>query len=111
MTGTKGIIIDPWCLPYADRATPGALLRAPRFLPCQTQWQKHLDKSADQSRRVVIQEMISETILAAPHAAYTKAACSGSPLRAAQPKGCPPGGRCLDKVLILFCQPGFSVDP
>ena len=94
MTGTKGIIIDPWCPTFVDRTTPGALLRALRFAPSQAQWQKHLDKSADQSRRVVIQEMLSETILAAPHAAYTKAACSGSPLRAAQPKGCPPGGRC-----------------
>ena len=32
--------------------------------------------------------------LPAPHAANTPAVCSGSPLRAAQPKGCPPGGRC-----------------
>ena len=32
--------------------------------------------------------------LTAPHTANTPAACSGSPLRAAQPKGCPPGGRC-----------------
>ena len=30
----------------------------------------------------------------APHAANTTAACSRSPLRAAQPKGYPPGGRC-----------------
>ena len=35
MTGTKGIIIDPWCPPYVDRATPGAHLRAPRFVPAQ----------------------------------------------------------------------------
>ena len=94
MTGTKGIIIDPWCPTFVDRTTPGALLRALRFAPSQTQWQKHLDKSADQSRRVAIQEMLSETILAAPHTANTPAACSGSLLRAAQPKVCPPGGRC-----------------
>ena len=32
MTGTKGIIIDPWCPTFVDRATPGALLRALRFV-------------------------------------------------------------------------------
>ena len=96
MTGTKGIIIDPWCPTFVDRCTPGAQFRALRFVRCQTQWQKPLDKSADQLRRVVIQEMLSETILAAPHAANTEAACSSSPVRAAQPKGRPPGGRCLE---------------
>ena len=38
----------------------------------------------------------------APHAAITRAACSGSPLRAAQPKGCPPGDRCC-----LFAVPNL----
>ena len=33
MTGTKGIIIDPWCPTFVDRCTPVALFRAPRFVP------------------------------------------------------------------------------
>ena len=31
MTGTKGIIIDPWCPTFVDRCTPGAHFRALRF--------------------------------------------------------------------------------
>ena len=47
---------------------------------------------------------LQEYPLKAPHAANTPAACSGSPLRAAQPKGCPPGGRCCPPIPVPeFC--------
>ena len=35
MTGTKGIIIDPWCPTFVDRSNPGAYLWALRFVPAQ----------------------------------------------------------------------------
>ena len=35
MTGTKGIITDPWCPTFVDRCTPGAQFRALRFVPAQ----------------------------------------------------------------------------
>ena len=37
MTGTKGIIIDPWCPTFANRCNPGAHTWALRFAPAQMQ--------------------------------------------------------------------------
>ena len=98
MTGTKGIIIDPWCPTFVDRCTPGALLRALRF----AQLRRCCDKITKDNLRILRES----TACGKYEGRMLRLAAAGS-----SADGCPPGGRCLEKDLRLFCQPEFPVYP
>ena len=97
MTGTKGIIIDPWCPTFVDRYTPEALLRALRFV---------LLRCCDKITKDNLRILRESTACGKYEGRMLRLAAAGS-----SADGCPPGGRCLEKDLRLFCQPEFPVDP
>ena len=97
MTGTKGIIIDPWCPTFVDRCNPEALLRALRFV---------LLRCCDKITKDNLRILRECTTCGEYDSSMLWLAAAGS-----SADGCPPGGRCLRRVSRIIFQPEFGVDP